>query len=81
MRGLEVAGSGSNVETSTSSEHRVRPTRSRGRFHVVPQEDEKGEEVHVVVGPTGVALYTFTDIREAIAEAAELNSWRRRWSG
>jgi hypothetical protein len=71
---LEVAGSGSKAETSTSSEHRGRRSRGRGGFRVVSQADEKGEEVYVVVGPTGVALYTFTDIREAIAEAAELNS-------
>ena len=32
-----------------------------------------GEEIYVVVGPTGIGLYTFTDLRVATAEAAELN--------
>ena len=68
-----MAGSGSKAETSTSSEHRVRRGRRRGGFRVIPQTDEKGEEVYAVVAPTGVALYTFTDIREAVAEAADLN--------
>jgi hypothetical protein len=48
--------------------------RERGGFHVVPQTADNDEELYAVVNPTGVALYTFSDIREAIAEAAELNT-------
>ena len=42
-------------------------------FRVIPQHSGSGEEVYVVVSPTGVGLYTFTDLRLATAEAAELN--------
>jgi hypothetical protein len=45
-------------------------------FWVLPQRDAAGEESYVVVGPTGVPLYTFTDVRDAIEEAAELNGRR-----
>jgi hypothetical protein len=37
-------------------------------------EDINGEEVFAVIGPSGAALYTFTELRVATAEAAELNS-------
>jgi hypothetical protein len=35
---------------------------------------DNAEELYAVVNPTGVVLYTFSDIREAVAEAAELNA-------
>jgi len=44
-----------------------------GAFRVIPQHNGSGEEVYVVVSPSGVGLYTFTDLRLATAEAAELN--------
>jgi hypothetical protein len=44
-----------------------------GAFRVVPQHPGNGEEVYIVVSPAGVGLYTFTDLRVATAEAAELN--------
>jgi hypothetical protein len=44
-----------------------------GAFRVVPQHAGGGEQVYIVVSPTGVELYTFTDLRVATAEAAELN--------
>ena len=46
---------------------------SGAAFRVIPQHTGSGEEVYVVVSPTGVGLYTFTDLRLATAEAAELN--------
>jgi hypothetical protein len=58
--------------------HRVRRRRDRGSFRVVPHEAENEGQVYAVVGPTGVALYTFTDVREATAEASALNSARVR---
>jgi hypothetical protein len=39
----------------------------------VQEENEAGETLHVVVAPTGVALYSFTDVQDAVAEAAALN--------
>jgi hypothetical protein len=54
--------------------HRVRRRRDRGSFRVVPQEAENERELYAVVGPSGAALYTFTDARDAIAEASALNS-------
>jgi hypothetical protein len=57
----------------TGMAHRAR-RRERGSFCVVPQEAENEEQLYAVVGPTGVALYTFTDVREATAEASALNS-------
>lgn len=57
-----------------ATSHHVHRRRDRGSFRVVPQEAANGEPLYAVVGPTGVALYTFTDMREAIAEAAELNT-------
>jgi hypothetical protein len=60
------------METGTA--HRVGRHRDRGSFCVVPQEAENEELLYAVFGPTGVALYTFTDVSEAIAEASALNS-------
>ena len=53
--------------------HRIR---DRGSFRVVPLEAENGEQLYAVVASTGVTLYTFTDAREASAEALALNSRR-----
>jgi hypothetical protein len=39
----------------------------------MPNEDARQEE-YMVVAPTGVALYSFADLRAAAAEAAELNA-------
>ena len=47
--------------------------RDSGAFRVIPQNAVTGEEIYVVVSPAGVGLYTFTDLRVATAEAAELN--------
>jgi hypothetical protein len=69
-----LSGRDPNVYAEVANRSRRR--RDRGGFGVAPQEDENGEEVYVVVGPTGAALYSFTDIREAIAEAADLNETR-----
>ena len=52
--------------------------RDRGSFRVVPQAADEHEALYAVVSPTGVALYTFGDLQEAIAEAAELNTTRIR---
>jgi hypothetical protein len=57
-------------------EHRSSRRRNRGDFLVVRHLSEAGEEVYLLVAPTGVQLYTFEDIREATAEAAELNKAR-----
>ena len=43
--------------------------RGGGEFGVIPRRQETGEEILVVVGPAGAPLYTFTDIRNATAEA------------
>ena len=51
----------------------VRHSNDVGAFRVIPQHNGSGEEVFVVVSPTGVGLYTFTDLHLATAEAAELN--------
>ena len=59
------------METTTA--YRVR---DRGSFRVVPLEAENGEQLYAVVASTGVTLYTFTDAREASAEALALNSRR-----
>jgi hypothetical protein len=66
------------METRTA--HRVRRG-DRASFCVVPQEAENEELLYAVFGPTGVALYTFTDVREAIAEASALNSAPQSGSG
>jgi hypothetical protein len=52
---------------------RVARRRPRDSFRVVALEAEDNQELYAVVAPTGVALYTFTDIREATEEAAALN--------
>ena len=66
---------GSNPDVKNSeTPRRSRRRRDRVTFRVVPQEDSTGEQLFVVVAPTGVALYTFTDIRDATTEAAELNA-------
>ena len=67
-----MVGSEGGVNREISS--RFRRRQGRGGFRVIPRENEDGEEVWVVVGPSGVALYSFIDVREATAEAAELNS-------
>ena len=56
---------------------RTHPRRQSGGYHVVQEENEAGETVHVVVAPTGVALYSFTDVHDATAEVAALNRGRR----
>ena len=61
------------METATVQVHR---RRYRDSFRVVPQEAKNETQLYAVLGPTGVALYTFTDLREAIAEASALNSAR-----
>ena len=53
------------------------PRRQGGGYHVVQEENEAGETLHVVVAPTGVALYSFTDVQDAAAEAAALNRGQR----
>ena len=53
--------------------HRGDRRRDRDSFRVVPQGAQDTEQVYAVVGPTGVALYTFTNLHEATAEAAALN--------
>jgi hypothetical protein len=60
------------METATT--HRVRHRRDRDSYRVIPQEAEHEQQLYGVVAPTGVTLYTFTDVREAIAEASALNS-------
>jgi hypothetical protein len=69
-----VSGRDTDVNAGAASPSRRR--RDRGGFRVALGEGENAEEVYVVVGPTGVELYSFTDIREAIAEAADLNIGR-----
>ena len=65
---------GSVSSLSRKSDHRSGRRRDRGDFRVVPHFSRNGDEVYVVVAPTGVQMYTFEDIRAATAEAAELNS-------
>ena len=50
--------SGSTSQVNKDTHHRLRRRRDRGGFRVVPKA-ERGEELYAVVGPTGVALYTF----------------------
>jgi len=65
---------------STSPVHARRPPRSRRReqrrhsFRVVPQQTGAGELMYMVVAPTGTPLYSFTELNDATAEAAELNA-------
>jgi hypothetical protein len=65
--------SGSTAEVNRDTQHRARRRRDRGEFRVI-QRHEKGEELYAVIGPSGVALYTFSDLRDATAEAAILNT-------
>jgi hypothetical protein len=44
-----------------------------GGFRVVPAS-RAGEQIFMVVAPTGVALYSFADLHNAAAEAAALNA-------
>jgi hypothetical protein len=60
----------------TTTDDRVRRPRDRGSFRVLPLEAENEQQLYAVVAPTGVTLYTFTDVREATAEASALNSAR-----
>jgi hypothetical protein len=66
------------METGTA---RVRRRRDLGSYRVVPIEAGNEELLYAVVGPIGLALYTFTDVREATAEASALNSARIRNHG
>jgi hypothetical protein len=70
-----ISGSNQGMNENMSNPRRGR--RIRGGFRVIPRENDIGEEVYVLVGPTGVALYTFTDVSDATREAAELNGARR----
>jgi hypothetical protein len=74
---MGAAMSGTAVDSDGERHRRVERGRRRGDFRVV-QRVVGGEELYVVVGASGVALYTFGDVREATAEAAELNSPNRR---
>jgi hypothetical protein len=69
-----MAMSGSTSDLSRNSDHRSSRRRSRGDFRVVPHLNRNGDEVYLVIAPSGVQLWWFEDIREATAEAAELNS-------
>ena len=40
------------------------------------REDRHGQLVYALIGPSRVPVYTFTDHRQAMAEAAKLNSRR-----
>jgi hypothetical protein len=66
--------SGSTAKVNRDTQHRVQRRRDRGSFRVIRRQDKTGEELYAVVGPSGVALYTFSDLHEANAEAAELNA-------
>jgi hypothetical protein len=71
--------SGSTAEVNRHTQHRIQRRRDRGGFHIV-RRYEKGEELYAVIGPSGAALYTFSDLREATTEAAELNAPTRAMS-
>jgi hypothetical protein len=63
----------------SSTRIRTGRTDRRGEYRVVPQlTGSSGDEVYLVITPTGVPLYTFDDIRDAAGEAAELNTRQRR---
>jgi hypothetical protein len=66
--------SGNAFSLNRNSDHRSSRRRNRRDFRVVPHVNRNGDEVYLVVAPTGVQLYTFEEIREATAEVAELNS-------
>jgi hypothetical protein len=69
---LEIPRPGSADRVEGITQTVPRPS-DREAFRVIPQRNRNGEEVYVVVSPAGVGLYTFTDLRVATAEAAELN--------
>lgn len=56
-----------------SGQHRHRRSGKRGGFRVVPVRRAE-EETFVVVTHDGAALYSFSDLRAATAEAATLNA-------
>ena len=62
------------ADVGTSAEHPARRSPTRGWYRVRPQDDENRETVYAVIAASGVALYTFSDLRDATAEAAELNT-------
>jgi hypothetical protein len=66
--------SGSTAKAHRDNQHRAQRRGDRSSFRVIRRQDTTGEELYAVVGPSGVALYTFTDLRAANAEVAELNS-------
>jgi len=45
---------------------------STGRFEVL-RVTQEGAALYVVVGPSGVPMYSFTDAKQAAAEAEVLN--------
>jgi hypothetical protein len=61
---------------STAADHRTGRPRDLDSFRVVPHQTEHEVQLYTVVGPTGVALYTFADIHAATAEASVLNTAR-----
>jgi hypothetical protein len=63
--------------TANIGRDRANGLRALEGYWVIPDRDRGGEEVFAVVGPTGVPLYTFTDLRDAVAEATELNGRRK----
>jgi hypothetical protein len=69
---LEIPRPGSADRVKTHTKTVQRPS-NEAAFRVIPQHTGSGEEVYIVVSPAGVGLYTFTDLRLATAEAAELN--------
>ena len=55
---------------------KLRTETKHGGFRVVPRTGHAGEEIFVVVAPTGIGLYSFADLHDATAEAAALNHAR-----
>jgi hypothetical protein len=68
-----MSGSTPDVNGDTSPGVQRRRDRA-GDFRVVLRKDKNGEYVFTLLGQTGVALYTFSDLHDATAEAAELNT-------
>ena len=68
-----MSGSTPDVIRDTSPGVQRRRDRA-GDFRVVLRKDKNGEFVFTLLGPTGVALYTFSDLHDATAEGAELNT-------
>jgi hypothetical protein len=60
---------GSAADATRETGHRLYRRPAGEAFRVVPQLGRDGEKVLLLVAPTGVALYTFADIRDATAEA------------